>query len=323
MITLSQSQREVAEALDDLRQPSSPAEVKALLDSRGCVYHLHTVSHCLSALAVHGLCVPRAVPPGHRFVWARTDTPIPRYTRAHVACARIAAILAELGPTAARDLARAAKIKPPQVVARAKAVPGVWIMRHGWAEPRPVAQDEVKKGALVLCLESQIQDAAAALHAVVNRGGEIIRQRHQALSAEKPPKAENPPKAEKIKTEKPKPKPRPEPKPKPALEAKPKAEKPPKVAERLPKVQAPKPAPCPDAPRVQAPKPAPKPSPNPMPAPARGGLSRSLLTPDMGDVERIERIRAYIAQALPRLRRDGSISHLHLREGQLRHRAHD
>lgn len=312
MITLSQSQREVAEALDDLRQPSSPAEVKALLDSRGCVYHLHTVSHCLSALAVHGLCVPRAIPPGHRFVWARTDTPIPRYTRSHVACARIASILAELGPTSAKELARAAKIKPPHVVARAKAVPGVWIMRHGWTEPRPVVQDEVKKGALVLCLESQIQDAAAALHAVVNRGGEIIRQRHQALSAEKPkaekPKAEKPPK--------PAPKPRPEPKPKPTLEPKPKAEKPPKI-------QAPKPAPCPDAPRVQAPKPAPKPSPDPKPTPARGGLSRSLLTPDMGDVERIERIRAYIAQALPRLRRDGSISHLHLREGQLRHRAYD
>jgi cell division septation protein DedD len=287
MITLSQSQREVAEALDDLRQPSSPAEVKALLDSRGCVYHLHTVSHCLSALAVHGLCVPRAIPPGHRFVWARTDTPIPRYTRAHVACARIASILAELGPTSAKELARAAKIKPPHVVARAKAVPGVWILRHGWAEPRPVVQDEVKKGALVLCLESQIQDAAAALHAVVNRGGEIIRQRHQALSAEKPPK--------------------------PA--PKPKAEKPPKPA--------PKPAPCPDAPRVQAPKPAPKPSSDPKPTPPRGGLSRSLLTPDMASVERIERIRAYIAQALPRLRRDGSISHLYLREGQLRHRAHD
>lgn len=296
MITLSQSQREVAEALDDLRQPSSPAEVKALLDSRGCVYHLRTVSHCLSALAVHGLCVPRAIPPGHRFGWARTDTPIPRYTRAPIACARIASILAELGPTSAKELARAAKIKPPHVVARAKAVPGVWIMRHGWTEPRPVVQDEVKKGALVLCLESQIQDAAAALHAVVTRGGEIIRQRHQALSAEK------------IKTEKPKPRPEPKPKPK---------------AEKPPKVQASKPAPRPDTPRVQAPKPAPKPSPNPMPAPARGGLSRSLLTPDMGDTERIERIRAYIAQALPRLRRDGSISHLHLREGQLRHRAHD
>ena len=82
-------------------------------------------------------------------------------------------------------------------------------------------------------------------------------------------------------------------------------------------------APCPDAPRVQAPKPAPKPSPDPKPTPARAGLSRSLLTPDMASVERIERIRAYIAQALPRLRRDGSISHLHLREGQLRHRTHD
>jgi hypothetical protein len=43
----------------------------------------------------------------------------------------------------------------------------------------------------------------------------------------------------------------------------------------------------------------------------------------MTEAERIERIRAYIAHALPRLRRDGSVTHLHLRDGQLRHRARD
>ena len=299
MITLSQSQRDVIEALDDLRVPSTPAEIKAILAARGCDYHPHTIGHCLSALAVHGLCLPRAVPPGHRFVWSRTAEPIPRYTRAHVGSARIAAILAERGPTGAVALGHAAKIKPVDVVRRAKASPGVWILRQGWTEPRPIAQDEVRKGALVLCLESQIQDAAAALRAVTHRaacaGGEATRQRAQTQAATKPPKP--------AKT-KPAPKPRPEPKPKPALE--PKVEKP--KAEKPPKIQAPKPAPCPDPPK---------------PTPAQAPQPRALLTPDMTTGERIERIRAHFARALPRLRRDGSITHLHLRDGQLRHRARD
>lgn len=307
MITLSQSQRDVIEVLDDLRVPSTPAEIKTLLDTRGCDYHLHTIRHCLSALAVHGLCLPRAVPPGHCFVWSRTDQPIPRYTRQHVGCSRIAAILAERGPTHAKVLARLAKVKPVDVVRRAKALPGVWILRHGWTEPRPIEQDEVRKGALVLCLESQIQDAAAALRLITHRaatsGGEATKQRLQALSATKPPKpVKTKPTPKPVKP----PKPRPEPKPKPVLEPKPKAEKP--RAEKPPKVQAPKPALCPDPPK---------------PTPAQAPQPRALLTPDMTTGERIERIRAHFARALPRLRRDGSVTHLHLRDGQLRHRARD
>ncbi len=280
MIALSQSQRDVIEALDDLRFPSTPAEIKATLDARGCDYHLHTIRHCLSALAVHGLCLPRAVPSGHGFAWARTDQPIPRYTRQHVGSARIAAILAEQGPTHVKALARMAKVKPVDVVKRAKASPGVWILRQGWTEPRPIAQDEVKKGALVLCLESQIQDAAAALRAVTHRaacvGGEVTKQRAQAQAATKPPKP-----------------------------AKPKTEKPPQA----PAPVLPKPPRSPDPFKPTAAQAAPQP--------------RALLTPDMTTGERIERIRAHFARALPRLRRDGSVTHLHLRDGQLRHRARD
>jgi hypothetical protein len=43
---------------------------------------------------------------------SRTAEPIPRYTRAHVGSARIAAILAERGPTGAVALGHAAKVKP-------------------------------------------------------------------------------------------------------------------------------------------------------------------------------------------------------------------
>lgn len=97
-------------------------------------------------------------------------------------------------------------------------------------------------------------------------------------------------------------------------------------AEPQPKPQ-PKPERAPSSPKPRSPSPDRQPRPQPPrspdapkqpPAPVK-----PLLTEDMGKVERIEIIRAYIARRLPHLRRTGEIEDLYLREGQLRHRAHD
>lgn len=308
---LSPSQREVVEALESVRAPATALRLVEVLAARGIAHDRHTVGHCLSALAVHGLTrvvdyLPSRSGRGTRqILWARTETPIPAATRRSVIVERLEAILRERGPMAVKPLAALAHIKPVRLVRIAKTMPNLWLMRDGWTEARPIAQDIPKGGRLLLCLDTQADQAPAAFEAHAEQVRALVVEgvrRHRANrppnpKAEKPERTKPTPKPKPIKP----PKPRPEPKPKPVLEPKPKVEK--------PKVQAPKPAPSPDPFKPTAAQAAPQP--------------RALLTPDMTTGERIERIRAHFARALPRLRRDGSVTHLHLRDGQLRHRARD
>lgn len=293
---LSPSQREVVEALESVRAPATALRLVEVLAARGIAHDRHTVGHCLSALAVHGLTrvvdyLPSRSGRGTRqILWARTATPIPAATRRSVIAERLEAILSERGPMAVKPLAALAHIKPVRLVRIAKTMPNVWLMRDGWTEARPIAQDIPKGGRLLLCLDTQADQAPVAFEAHAEQVRALVVEGVRRHRANRPPN----------------PKPRPEPKPKPVLEPKPKAEKP--KTEKPPKVQAPKPVPCPDLPQ---------------PTPAQAPQPRALLTPDMTTGERIERIRAHFARALPRLRRDGSINHLHLRDGQLRHRARD
>lgn len=304
---LSPSQREVVEALESVRAPATALRLVEVLAARGITHDRHTVGHCLSALAVHGLTrvvdyLPSRSGRGTRqILWARTATPIPAATRRSVIAERLEAILRERGPMAVKPLAALAHIKPVRLVRIAKTMPNVWLMRDGWTEARPIAQDIPKGGRLLLCLDTQADQAPAAFEAHVEQVRALVVEGVRRHRANRPPN----PKTEKPERAKPTPKPRPEPKPKPALEPKPKAEKPPQA----PAPVLPKPPRSPDLPKPTHTQGAPQP--------------RALLTPDMTTGERIERIRAHFARALPRLRRDGLINHLHLRDGQLRHRARD
>lgn len=298
-ITLSPSQSAALEALVALG-PSTSTQIQAHLAGQGITYPRRTIANALSGLALHGLaCVVGKAPaptPNHvgppSLVWQAAEREVPADVRTNsrrewTAARRIKAILDERGPTPAGELARAARVNIKRVVLRCRTI-DAYIIRTGWTEPRSVRDDEPKRGYVMIGLAHHRDALCEALRA--------------HMSAVASVKAQLPRKTK----PKPAPKPRPEPKPKPALESKPKAEKP--KAEKPPKVQTPKPAPCPAPPK---------------PTPAQVPQPRALLTPDMSPAERIERIRAHFARALPRLRRDGSVTHLHLRDGQLRHRARD
>ena len=293
-ITLSPSQAAALEAVTALG-PSTSTQIQAHLAGQGITYPRRTVANALSGLALHGLaCVVGKTPaptPNHvgppSLVWQAAEREVPADVRAN----------------SRREWTAARRIKaildergptPAGELARAARVNikrvvlrcrtiDAYIIRTGWTEPRSVRDDEPRRGYVMIGLACHRD----ALH-------EALRAHMSAVASVKGqlPRKTKP---------KPAPKPRPEPKPKPVLEPKPKAEKPPKI-------QAPKPAPCPDPPKPTA---------------VQGPQPRALLTPDMTTGERIERIRAHFARALPRLRRDGSITHLHLRDGQLRHRARD
>lgn len=76
----------------------------------------------------------------------------------------------------------------------------------------------------------------------------------------------------------------------------------------------------PPAPRSPAPPHSPT---EPSPTTPTSREARAFLSPDMSPTERIERIRAAFVRALPRLRRDGSVSELYFSSGQLFHRSRD
>lgn len=343
---LPQSYRAVAQAL-----PLEPESV----DVRGLIARLaqaklrcdqSTVNAALHTLDRHGFArcvgqvsskradgVQRPGPP--RKLWARTDKPLPD-PDAHnkQVAAAVRQLLQTQGPMLPREVAQVLGRPHDKITERVGNAPDILTLCEDRADPVKPGDSTPRGKWFVLCLRGQEDDARALLS---KRRSEAFGRSSRAdkpAAPPKPDKPKTPPKSkvnpcpDRPKTQEPR---TPSPntsRPKPAPSST-------STSPTTSRASAPTPpafkspsSPPPTTPR-QAPAPSPKPAPlttSTKPAPLTTSTTtappkpRPIVSDDMSDAERIERIRVAIAQAVPRLRARGVVKDLYFIEGQLLHR---